>query len=255
MLLDRLWCGLFILLCCGCLSMWIKAEEYEVNYVDTFDNEIKQDQHDGDIPETPCQAAELLRWDKLFVALEDSYMRQMMLMEALKQRCEAPVVCQQCVPAIDAVCRGQAEQASARLQRGLLELKEEAIQRERRMNASLHLIKQDGVGHYRQMMAVLQQLIQNSSEHSTRLQHLEAGRLREEKERVGPVGSGHREGEPIRMGTEPTQLIGAEYGEDTVGLEVGFSETDTPNRRRRGSGRVGLRVGSGMKTFSSRNRK
>ncbi|KAJ3613479.1 hypothetical protein NHX12_019728 [Muraenolepis orangiensis] len=36
-------------------------------------------------PAAPCQAADLPRWDKLFIALEDSHMRQNMLLDALEQ--------------------------------------------------------------------------------------------------------------------------------------------------------------------------
>lgn len=105
----------------------------------------------GESPSTPCNA-EFSRWDKLFIALEDSHMRQNMLRESVEQCCGGTAslktqveqlargACQQCVPSLASACRAQAEQASLRLQRGLVELREEEEERERRLNASLQLL-------------------------------------------------------------------------------------------------------------------
>ncbi|XP_071185932.1 pentraxin-related protein PTX3-like [Salvelinus alpinus] len=200
MLVNRVW-HVVCVLCCVCVSVCVNAEEYEVNYTDNYDNEITQDQQDGDSPVTTCQATELSRWNKLFVALENSHQRDMMLMEALEQRCGTPGVCQQCLPAIEAVCRGQAEQASSRLHRGLVELKEEVTEREGRMNSSLQQIRQEGAESYGRMMAVLHHLLQNSKEQNHRLHRLEESKLRGEvTEGAGSIGAGHREAEPIRTG-------------------------------------------------------
>ncbi|XP_014006145.1 uncharacterized protein [Salmo salar] len=200
MLLNRVW-HVVCVLCCVCVLVCVNAEEYEVNYADNYENEITQDQQDGDSPVTTCQATDLSRWNKLFVALEDSHQRDMMLMEALEQRCGTPGVCQQCLPAIEAVCRGQAEQASPRLHRGLVELKEEVTEREGRMNSSLQQIRQEGAESYGRMMAVLHHLVQNSREQNHRLHRLEESKLRGEvTEGAGSIGAGHREAEPIRTG-------------------------------------------------------
>ncbi|XP_010884529.1 uncharacterized protein LOC105019801 [Esox lucius] len=247
MLVNGLWRAVCVLLCCVGVSVCVRREEYEVNYADNYDNAIEQSQQDGDTPESSCQASERSRWDKLFVALEDSHMRQTMLMEALERHCEAPGVCQQCLPAIEAVCRGQAEQVSPRLQQDLLELKEEVIGRERRLNASLHLVRQEGAEGFGSVMAVLQQLLQ-----SARLQRLEEGRLRQ----YGPIRAGHGETQPPRTGTAVPVLgagLGAAepkgegYGENSLGLGEGLSGTGRPIGRKSGTVGANLWIGLGMK--------
>lgn len=115
----------------------------------------------------PCENADLTRWDKLFIALEDSQMRQNMLLDSL-ETCAGGVGsiktqvdklskgnCKQCIPSMESVCRAQGEQVSAGLQRGLGELRKAEVERERRLNATL------------------QRLLQSSREESTRLKRLE----------------------------------------------------------------------------------
>ncbi|KAK2826495.1 hypothetical protein Q5P01_020709 [Channa striata] len=122
--------------------------EYEGNYVDNYDNEISQQQQE----EEPCQAADLSRWDKLFIALEDSHMRQNMLLESLEKCCGGMVhlrnqvetlsraTCQQCVPSTESACKAQVEQASRMWQKGLSELRDEEAEREARLNATLKML-------------------------------------------------------------------------------------------------------------------
>ena len=108
-------------------------------------------------------------------------MRQNMLLEALEDCCGGMAsltakvdrlttgTCQQCVPTLESVCQGEAEQVRLRLQQGLVELSAEGEQRERRINATL------------------QQLLQSSQEQSTLL-----GRLEAEEQRGEETGdSGH----------------------------------------------------------------
>lgn len=140
----------------------------------------------GETPTTPCQAADFSRWDKLFIALEDSHMRQNMLLESLEQCCGGMVSLraqvdklargagQQCPPSLESACRAQAEQVRVRLHQGLVELREEEAERERRLNATL------------------QQLLHSSHEGNARLKRLEDGRVH----RAGAADS--------RMGHPPT---------------------------------------------------
>ncbi|KAM7403388.1 hypothetical protein PAMA_004033 [Pampus argenteus] len=141
--------------------------EYEEEYADNYDNEISQDQQEGGSPNTPCQAADFSRWDKLFIALEDSHMRQNMLLESLEQ-CGGGMVslrtqmdklvrgtCQQCLPSMESACQRQTEQARLKLQQGLVELRQDGAERERRLNATL------------------QMLLHHSHEESIRLKRLE----------------------------------------------------------------------------------
>ncbi|KAF1374648.1 hypothetical protein PFLUV_G00231290 [Perca fluviatilis] len=167
----RIWRVLCVLGLVGA-SLCVNEVEYEGNYADNFDNEISQDQQEGRTPTPPCQAADISRWDKLFIALEDSNMRQNMLLESLEQCCGGMVslrtqvdklvkgTCQQCLPRLESACRAQADQASVRLQQGLLELRGEEAERERRLNATLH------------------QLLHSGHEGNARLKRLEEGRGR-----------------------------------------------------------------------------
>ncbi|XP_037602317.1 endophilin-B2-like isoform X1 [Sebastes umbrosus] len=190
--LARIWRVLCVLGFVGA-SFCVNEIEYEGNYADHYDNEISQDQQEEETPTTPCQAADFSRWDKLFIALEDSHMRQNMLMESLEQCCGGMVsfrsqldklargTCQQCLPSLETACRAPAEQTSVRLQQGLLEIREEEAERERRLNATLH------------------QLLHSGHEGNARLKRLEEGR-------------GHR-AEP--MGHKPTPRpggLGAAFG-------------------------------------------
>ncbi|XP_056249543.1 pentraxin-related protein PTX3-like [Seriola aureovittata] len=180
------------------------VNEYEGNYTDNYDNEISQDQQEGESPTTPCQAADFSRWDKLFIALEDSHMKQNMLLESLQQCCGGMVSlrtqveklvrgpCQQCVPSMESACRAQAEQASLRLQRGLVELREEEAERERRLNTTLQMLL-----------------------HSTHKENVRLNRLEESSgHRVVP--SGPADG---RMRHQPTPRPGGVGAAFTLGMK------------------------------------
>lgn len=70
-----------VLSLCLCLS-FAYEDDIEVNYADPFYNEIT----DGDTPETttsppPCSSGELTKWDKLFSMMENSQMRENMLLQ------------------------------------------------------------------------------------------------------------------------------------------------------------------------------
>lgn len=141
----------------------------------------------GETPTTPCQTADFSRWDKLFIALENSHMRQNILLDSLEQCCGgmsslrtqvdrlAKGTCQQCLPSLESACRAQAEQARVRLQQGFVELRQEEAARERSLNATL------------------QQLLRSSHEGNARLKRLE--------ETSGPADG--------RFGHQPTQRPGA----------------------------------------------
>lgn len=164
----------------------------------------------GESLATPCQAAEFSRWDKLFIALEDSHMRQNMLLESLEQCCGGmsslrtqveklaggTTGCRQCVvPSVEATCRAQVEQVSHRLQRALMELREEEAEKERRLNSTL------------------QMLLRSCHEGNVRLKRLEEG------------GGGHRvavtsgPGDGSRMRHPPTPAPGGSGTTFTLGMK------------------------------------
>ncbi|XP_029983228.1 uncharacterized protein LOC115414149 [Sphaeramia orbicularis] len=146
-------------------SLSVNDVEYDGNCADDFDNEISQDQQEGP-PAAPCQA-DSSRWDKLFIALEDSHMRQNMLLRSLEQCCGgmtslklqvdklAKGTCHQLLPSVENACRAQAEQAHLKLRQDLAELREKGVERERRLNVTL------------------QKLLHNSHEQNSRLRRLE----------------------------------------------------------------------------------
>lgn len=168
----------------------VNEVDYEGNYVDNYGNEISQDQQEGETPTTPCQVTDFSRWDKLFIALEDSHMRQNMLLESLEKCCGGMAslrtqvdklgkgTCQQCLPSLESACRAQTQQTSVRLQQGFAELREEEAEREGRLNATL------------------QQLLHSSHEGNVRLKRLEESR----GHRVVPADS--------RVGHQPTPRPG-----------------------------------------------
>ncbi|XP_058471113.1 pentraxin-related protein PTX3-like [Solea solea] len=215
-------CVLGFAVACLCMN-GIQYEDYPYNY----DNEISEDQQEGDPASTPCPAVDFSRWDKLFIALEDSHMRQNMLLESLEQ-CRGGMVsvksqverlargtCQQCLPGIEAACKAKAEQASLKLQRGLVELAQGEVERERRLNATLHM------------------LLHSSHEENSRLKRLEKGL----SHRV-PVSSGPADGRtryqptarpaglspPFGLGTRPPSSSGPKEPEVTSPMDMATME-------------------------------
>lgn len=105
----------------------------------------------GESPTTPCHT-DIARWEKLFIALEDSHMRQNVLLESLEQHCGgvtslttqvdklAKGTCQRCAPDLVSACRAQADYASVRMHHSLKELREEEAERERRINVTLQML-------------------------------------------------------------------------------------------------------------------
>ncbi|XP_041669428.1 pentraxin-related protein PTX3-like [Cheilinus undulatus] len=195
-------------------SLSVNEVEYEGNYADNYDNEISQDLQEGETPAPPCQAADFSRWDKLFIALEDSHMRQNMLLDSLEQCCGGmhsvrtqvdklvKGTSHQCPSSLESACRAQVEQASTRLQRGFVELQEEEEERERRLNTTL------------------QQLLHSNHEGNTRLKRLE------EVSGLRARPSGATDG---RVGHQPTQRpggLGTAFGLGMKSFPSGLKEQE-----------------------------
>ncbi|KAE8290136.1 Pentraxin-related protein PTX3 [Larimichthys crocea] len=217
----RIWRVLCVLGFVGA-SLCMNDFEYEGNYAENYDNEISQDQQEGETPTTPCQATDFSRWDKLFIALEDSQMRQNMLLESLEQ-CSGGMVslknrvdklakgtCQQCLPSLESACRAQSEQTSVRLQQGLAELRREEEDRERILNATL------------------QQLLHSSREGNARLRQLEDGLV--------PSGTAHGDGAPTNTQTWRFRRC-IWLGDETIPIWPEEAGSDfTPGHGRNGKG-------------------
>nr|XP_020472297.1 pentraxin-related protein PTX3-like [Monopterus albus] len=169
----------------------------EIEYEWSYDNAIFLDLHNGKSPVTPGPTADLSRWEKLFIALENSHMMQNMLLESVEQCCGrtahletqldklARGTCQQCASSMESACRAEAQQESLRLQKVLVELREEEAERETRLNATLQMLLRDT--------------------------HLGNSWLKQQEEgRTLPLGTAD-----MRMRHHPTQMLG--------GLGVAFS--------------------------------
>lgn len=129
----------------------------------------------GESPTAACQT-DFSRWDKLFIALEDSNMRQNMLLESVEQCCGGTAslktqlekltkgMCQQCAPSLEAACRVHAEQASLRLQKSLVDLRDEEEERERRLNATLRMLLH---GRHHAWLKRLEEIISSASADSS----------------------------------------------------------------------------------------
>uniref|UniRef100_A0A3Q3W7Y8 Pentraxin (PTX) domain-containing protein n=1 Tax=Mola mola TaxID=94237 RepID=A0A3Q3W7Y8_MOLML len=82
MFLWRLPVKAYVLSVCSCLVLAYGDDDIEVKYRETFYNEITEE----DTPEptsspTPCNAPDLTKWDKIFSMLENSQMRENMLLQ------------------------------------------------------------------------------------------------------------------------------------------------------------------------------
>ncbi|RVE57452.1 hypothetical protein OJAV_G00216520 [Oryzias javanicus] len=132
-------------------SLSLDTVEAEGNNAENYDNEIYEDQQEGDPLPSPSHA-DFSRWDKLFIALENSHMRQIMLLEAVQQ-CGGGVAslrnqvddlakggCRLCTSSPVSDCRVQVEEVNTTLHRGLTELQREEAEREERINATLQMI-------------------------------------------------------------------------------------------------------------------
>ncbi|XP_061638352.1 pentraxin-related protein PTX3 [Phyllopteryx taeniolatus] len=66
---------------CVCLTLTYE-DDIEVNYADTYYNEITEEETPEPTPSaTPCSSPDLTKWDKIFSMLENSQMRENMLLQ------------------------------------------------------------------------------------------------------------------------------------------------------------------------------
>ncbi|XP_061699718.1 pentraxin-related protein PTX3-like [Syngnathoides biaculeatus] len=136
----RVWGALCMM---GCVAA--SPHLNQVDYGDVYDNEVSKEQREDDSAAAaaampPCQSGELSRWDELFVALENSHMRQNMLLESSESCCGATASLR---AQLERLARGSNHQcppwqaALKALHQDLLALREEGEARERRFNATL----------------------------------------------------------------------------------------------------------------------
>ncbi|KAK7904069.1 hypothetical protein WMY93_016676 [Mugilogobius chulae] len=135
---------------CGCFAASVNDVEYETNCGENYDNEISLDQEDS--PSLDRCRDDAPRWDKLFTALEDSHMRQNMLLSSVEQVCGggvAPVkmlwdkLTKGCAANVERICNAQAEQIHSKTQREFVNVMSYNADMERNLNLTLqHILHQ-----------------------------------------------------------------------------------------------------------------
>ncbi|XP_072551200.1 pentraxin-related protein PTX3 [Salminus brasiliensis] len=167
----------------------VRAENYddeiEVNYSDAYYNEISEgEQPEVEAPTTnpppPCSAPEFSKWDKLFTMLENSQMKENMLLQysddlmKVELRSLRGEVLQfvaqyggSCAAAVESAARRAGSQADLRLQQALERLREAAAEQRE------------------QQEEMLRRILEAGQEQAARLDRLESGCLNGEAEMAG----------------------------------------------------------------------
>lgn len=154
----------------------------------------------------PCKAEEFSNWDRLFITLEDSHMRQNVLLDSLGQCCGGMVslrtqfdklVKGKGLPSLESVCRLHIEQVKVRLQQDLLKLREEEAQRERNLNATMqHLLRRS-----HEWNILLERLEDSWSRSGTPLGGVESKSRHQPTQTPGGLGVAYG------LGTKPTSPL------------------------------------------------
>ncbi|XP_061781953.1 pentraxin-related protein PTX3 [Nerophis lumbriciformis] len=191
---------------CVCLTLAYE-DDIEVNYADTYYNEITEDETPTTTPSAaPCNAPDLTKWDKIFSMLENSQMRENMLLQYADDIVKVEMgslreeilrfVAQyggSCGVAVETAGRKMALQLEAKLRESLDRLKFGA-------HAS-GPVEGNAVGNPNTLEATLQQLLSATRTQATRLAKMEtscfinAGPVKAASQHPDVGGAGHREQE------------------------------------------------------------
>ncbi|TRZ04244.1 hypothetical protein DNTS_029927 [Danionella cerebrum] len=156
--------GAILALCLPCfLTGSLFAYEYAEDYPDSYYNDIPN----AEGTQTPCLAQDLSRWDKLFIFLEDSQMKQNMLLQQTEDMAKSQLdsirkelqklnSSKDCIQAAENTCRCISEQIKRSVKHVMEQLREAAE------------------AHQAQANETLQQLIQLSRSQAARLSKLES---------------------------------------------------------------------------------
>uniref|UniRef100_A0A3Q3DDS3 Pentraxin 3 n=1 Tax=Hippocampus comes TaxID=109280 RepID=A0A3Q3DDS3_HIPCM len=162
---------------CVCLTLTYD-DDIEVNYADTYYNEIIEEETPEPTPSsTPCRSPDLTKWDKIFSMLENSQMRENMLLQYADDIVKVEMgslrgEILRFVSQYGGSCGAAVETAGRRM----------ALQLEGRLRESLERLKfgdyiptADGnsVGSSNNLEAMLQQLLSATRSQATRLGKLE----------------------------------------------------------------------------------
>ncbi|KAJ0062985.1 hypothetical protein NL108_010269 [Boleophthalmus pectinirostris] len=150
MFFQCIWSVLWV---CGCFAVSLNEVDYDTNCSDNYDNEISMDQQDESPSMGPCQD-DAPRWDKLFTVLEDSHMRQNMLLSAVDQNCGGGGLTaikmlwdkltkgagHLCSANMEKICKTQAEQMHLKIRQEFLDIMNYNIEMEKNLNLTLQHI-------------------------------------------------------------------------------------------------------------------
>ncbi|XP_067450515.1 pentraxin-related protein PTX3 [Thunnus thynnus] len=176
-----------VLSVCVCLALAYE-DDIEVNYADTYYNEITE----GETPEptpsvAPCSSPDLTKWDKIFSMLENSQMRETMLLQYADDIVKVEMgslrgemlrfVAQyggSCGVAVETAGRRMALQVEARLRETLERLKQGD---QAAAAAAAAAASGNSVGNSNHLEAMLQQLLSAARTQASRLAKLETSCL------------------------------------------------------------------------------
>ncbi|CAL9686908.1 unnamed protein product [Knipowitschia caucasica] len=139
----------------GCFAASVNDVDYDTNCAENYDNEISQDQQEDSPSAGPCRD-DSPRWDKLFIALEDSHMRQNRLLSSVEQNCGGGVKmlwdkvtkggCHMCAANMEKICKTQSEQTDSKIHQDLMDIMNFNIDLERNLNLTLqHILRKSHV--------------------------------------------------------------------------------------------------------------
>ncbi|KAM8768507.1 pentraxin-related protein PTX3 [Acanthopagrus schlegelii] len=166
---------------CVCLVLAYGEDDFEVNYADPYYNEITE----GDAPEptpssAPCSSSDLTKWDKIFSMLENSQMRENMLLQYADDIIKVEMgslrgemlrfVAQyggSCGVAVETAGRRMALQLEGRLR--------ETLERLKSKDQTSSAAAGNSVGNSNHLEAMLQQLLSIARTQASRLAKLETG--------------------------------------------------------------------------------
>ncbi|XP_072314369.1 pentraxin-related protein PTX3-like [Eucyclogobius newberryi] len=137
----------------GCFATSLNEVEYDANCAENYNNEISLDQQD-DAPSPGRCRDDAPRWDKLFTALEDSHMRQNMLLSSAEQNCAGGAAgavkmlwdrltkggCHLCAANMERICKSQAEHLDSTVRREFSESMNRHADAERSLNWTLQRV-------------------------------------------------------------------------------------------------------------------
>nr|XP_057936010.1 pentraxin-related protein PTX3 [Doryrhamphus excisus] len=189
---------------CVCLALTYE-DDIEVNYADTYYNEITEEETPEPTPSAaPCNSPDLTKWDKIFSMLENSQMRENMLLQYADDIVKVEMgslrgeilrfVAQyggSCGAAVETAGRRMALQMEARLRESLVRLKFG--------DHTSGPVEGNSVGNSNNLEAMLQQLLSATRTQATRLAKMETscfsntGTVKAAPQQPDIRGAGHRE--------------------------------------------------------------